>query len=127
MSSTAPSILLTPNKAPPQVKRVEAAPDVATSASIQSISSPTEQGSNASVTVKTNPESTCSITVVYDKDKSTDSGLLPKVADEFGIAVWVWTVEEAVPIGKWPVTITCIHNKRSAVVVGDLFVIKPIR
>jgi hypothetical protein len=92
--------------------------------SIQSITSPLMPGSNASVTVKTNQYSKCTITVVYNKVPSTDSGLTTKTADEYGMATWSWTVEGTAPIGKWPVTVTCMWNGRSAVVIGDLVITK---
>lgn len=65
------------------------------------------QGGNASLTIRTRPEAACSITVTYDDRKSTDTGLLPKTADEFGTAQWTWTVESSRPVGTWPVEVTC--------------------
>jgi len=108
----------------PVVKAVDPAPNAPEGASVQSITSPVAPGSNASVTVKTNPGSWCTITVVYDKTASTDSGLAGKTADEFGSVSWTWTVDATAPVGKWPVTVTCLRNKLSAVVVGDLVVAK---
>lgn len=106
----------------PVVKRVQPGANVPTSAAIQTLTSPVAPGSNASVTIKTNAEAECSITAIYNKVASTDSGLGKKQADEYGVLSWVWTVEPTVPLGKWPVTITCINNEKSAVVVGDLVV-----
>ena len=106
----------------PTIKHVEASANVPESASVQSLSSTVAPGSNAMVTVKTNPGSWCTITVIYDKTSSNDSGLKGKTADEFGSISWTWTVGASTPIGKWPVTITCLRNKLSAVVIGDLVV-----
>ena len=92
--------------------------------SIQMLSSPVKPGENASVDVKTNPDSKCSIKVEYNKIPSKDSGLVTKTADEYGLVAWSWTVDPAAPIGKWPVTITCVWNKKSAVVIGGLVVKK---
>ncbi len=75
---------------------------------------------NASIIIRTNAGSKCVIAVVYDKTASSDSGLGSKTADEYGIASWTWTVESSVPIGKWPVKVTCVYNGRSAVVQGNL-------
>jgi hypothetical protein len=108
----------------PVIKHVEASANVPEGASVQSITSPVIPGDNASVIVKTNPGSWCTITVVYDKTASTDSGLKGKTADEFGSVSWTWTVSRSATLGKWPVTITCLRNKLSAVVVGDLVVQK---
>jgi hypothetical protein len=125
MSAVVPEATVTPNDAMVQIKPVKPAEDAATGVSIQSFTTPVTPGSNASITIKTNSDATCSITVVYDEEASVDSGLSPKIADEFGIAMWVWTVEASVPVGEWPVTITCVRNGQSGVVVGDLEVIYP--
>ncbi len=79
------------------------------------------------MTVKTNAAAACNIKVVYDKTASTDSGLIAKVADEYGMVSWGWTVEPSVPLGKWPVKVTCANAKHSAVVQSDLVVEKPPR
>lgn len=94
--------------------------------SVQSITSPVVPGSNASIMVKTNPEANCTISVVYDKTPSKDSGLVQKKADEYGLAEWTWTVESSVPLGNWPVEVTCANKKNSAVVKNDLRVVKTL-
>jgi hypothetical protein len=108
----------------PVVKAVDPAPNAPESASVQSLTSPVAPGDNASATIKTNPGSWCTITVVYDKTASTDSGLTGKTADDFGSVSWTWTVDTTAPTGTWPVTVTCLRNKVSAVVVGSLIVAK---
>ena len=110
--------------APTTLKHVQPAANAKVGASIQMLTSPVEPGSNASVTVRTAPGAQCTITVVYNKVASKDSGLSAKTADEFGIASWTWTVEASVPLGKWPVTVTCAYNKQTAVVQGDLVIAK---
>jgi len=75
---------------------------------------------NASVTVRTNPEAQCSIVVKYNEVPTQDSGLTPKVADEFGLASWSWTVSANAPSGKWPADITCKNKKYSAFVSTDI-------
>jgi hypothetical protein len=92
--------------------------------SIQSITSPLMPGSNASVTVKTNQYSKCTITVVYNKVPSTDSGLTTKTADEYGMVTWSWTVGSSVPLGKWPIKVTCSYGKQAGMVQADLVVAK---
>lgn len=94
--------------------------------SVQMLTSPVTPGSNASIMIRTNPQATCSITVVYDKVPSKDSGLVQKKSDEYGVAEWAWTVEPSVPLGTWPVTVTCANQKNSAVVRGDLEVVKTL-
>jgi hypothetical protein len=122
--AAAPEAIAAPVQATPApvITARKPSPDAKESAVIQMLTSPVTPGTNASVTVKTNAESECTIVVEYNKVASTDSGLKPKVADEFGMVTWAWTVEESVPLGKWPVKITCVYNDQSAVVQGDLVV-----
>ena len=102
-------------------------PDTASiGVSVQSITSPVTPGSNASIMVKTNPEANCTVSVLYDKTPSKDSGLVQKKADEYGIVEWTWTVENSVPPGNWPVEVTCANKKNSAVVENDLRVVKTL-
>lgn len=96
------------------------------SASIQTITSPVVPGSNASVMVRTNPLATCTVSVVYDKTSSKDSGLGAKKADEYGLVEWTWTVENNVPLGEWPVKVTCANKKHTAVVENDLRVVRTL-
>lgn len=88
--------------------------------SVQSLTTPVKPGANAAITVKTNPEAKCSISVKYKDVPSTDSGLSQKVADEYGLVSWSWGVEESAPEGKWPVDVTCANAKNSGMVRGDL-------
>lgn len=113
-------------KQAPVIKHTESAANAPESASIQMLTSPIVPGSNASISIKTLALSVCNISVIYDKTSSKDSGLLDKTADDFGIVSWTWTVEPSVPLGKWPVKVTCSHNNKSAVVIGDLLVVKTI-
>ncbi len=115
---TAPIKTTTPTIAKPTMP----GPNAKEGASVQTITSPVAPGENSSISVKTNPESVCKIKVEYNKVASTDSGLVAKTADEYGIVSWSWTVGPATPVGKWPVTVTCVWNNKSAVVVGDLVV-----
>ena len=108
----------------PQRKKIP--DDAVIGASVQTITSPVVPGSNASIMVKTNPEALCTITVVYDKTPSKDSGLTQKKADEFGLVEWAWTVEPNVPLGDWPVTVTCANKKNKAEVENDLRVVKTL-
>lgn len=110
----------------PTIKPRQPAPDAVMSAAVQSLTSPITAGSNASIIIKTNASANCTIVVMYDKVASVDSGLVPKVADEFGIATWTWTVEASVPLGTWPVKVICANLKNSAMVKGDLKVVKTI-
>jgi hypothetical protein len=89
-------------------------------AAVRTLTTPVTPGMNASVSVKTTPEVECTITVEYNKIPSTDSGLYQKISDEYGMVSWAWTVEDTVPLGTWPVKVTCALGERSAFVQGDL-------
>lgn len=115
-----------PTKPPLVKKPTQLADNAKVGASVQALTSPTLPGDNSSITVKTNPDAKCTISVIYDKTPSTDSGLIPKNADEYGVVNWTWTVEKSAPIGKWPVKVTCVKDKLSGVVVGDLKVVRQI-
>ncbi|RWZ78317.1 MAG: hypothetical protein EOT05_00945 [Candidatus Microsaccharimonas sossegonensis] len=108
------------------VTHVTLANNVPANASVQSLTSPVRPGDNASISVKGNPGSTCTIKVEYNKVSSTDSGLIAKKTDEFGVITWSWFVEATVPEGKWPVTINCEYNKKTAVVIANLVVTKTL-
>lgn len=87
---------------------------------IQSLTSPIAPGDNAAVAVRSGVGATCAIVVEYNKVKSTDSGLIEKPVDDYGMVNWSWTLEENVPLGTWPVTITCKRGEMSAVMKGNL-------
>lgn len=111
---------------PQKIDKVKIADDAKVGASVQSITSPVVPGSNASIMIKTNPGANCTISVIYDKTPSKDSGLKDKKADEYGLAEWTWTVEPSVPLGNWPVKIVCANAKNSAMVQNDLRVVKTL-
>ena len=92
-ANTAPSVskpesTLRPNT----VKHTKLANNVPASASIQSLTTPVMPGDNASISVKGNPGSTCSIKFEYNKVASVDSGLVTKLTDDFGVVIWAWTL-----------------------------------
>ncbi len=92
--------------------------------SIESPPLPVTPGSNDSVTAMTDAGSKCSISVVYNGVQSTDSGLAPKTADAYGNVSWTWTVGSSVPVGTWPVNVTCVYNGRSGVMDSTVQVTK---
>jgi len=115
---------VTVSSRPAIIKPHKVASDAKIGAAIQMFTADVRAGENASMTVRTNPEAECAIAVKYNNVPAKDSGLVIKVADEFGVASWAWTVAPGTPPGKWPVQVTCKNKKYSAVVIGDL-VVKP--
>jgi len=87
---------------------------------VGAFTTPVAPGSNSSIQVHTNAGSTCNISVVYNNAPSTDSGLAPKTADEYGVVSWSWTVGSSVPVGSWPVRVTCAYHGRTGVVQANL-------
>ncbi len=106
----------------PTIRKPTINPDTRESVALQNFTSPVVPGSNVSITIKTLPLSNCVISVIYDDKPSKDSGLGPKKADDYGALTWTWTVEESVPLGKWPLKITCEWNKKTAILLRDLVV-----
>jgi hypothetical protein len=102
--------------------RPKPSPTAKVGASVQMIESPVAPGKNTSLTIKTNAGAKCTISVVYGSMKSTDSGLSQKIADDFGLVTWTWTVESSAPLGTWPVKVTCANKANSAAVQADLVV-----
>lgn len=99
-------------------------PNAPESAGIQSLYTPVKIGSNTSMSVKTLPGSTCTISFIYNNITSKDSGLAQKIADEYGNVTWAWTISSDVPVGTWPAKVTCAYNKKTAVVIGNVQVTK---
>lgn len=106
-------------KAPPTVPA-----DTPVGVSISTLSSPIAAGSNASVSVRTKQKAACTIALTYGTEKSTDSGLVPKTADEYGVVSWSWSVETNRPAGTYPLEITCARDGKSGYRRADLVVTK---
>ena len=104
------------------IRPVHQDPNANVGVAVQVLTSPVKPGENASVTVRTNQLANCTISVKYDTVTATDSGLVKKQADEFGMVSWAWTVAPTAPEGTWPVRITCATKKKSGMVEGDLTV-----
>lgn len=120
--NVASTVVAEPVEAVTVIKPTKPADNAPVGVSVQSLISPIAPGLNTSITIRTTPSATCDISVVYKDVQSTDSGLKAQQADDFGMATWTWTVGPSVPLGKWPVKVTCSYNKKSGVVQGDLVV-----
>jgi len=97
-------------------------PNAPVGVAIEVISSPIPRGGEALASVKSYPNATCVIKVMYNNVASTETGLESKVADDFGVVSWSWNVSGAVPIGSWPVDITCAHHSKSGYVQGSILI-----
>ena len=109
------------------IKPPKISPKAKESVSVETLTSPIKRGATASINVKTNPKSKCTIEVKY-KDAGdnpvvySNPALKAKKADEFGLISWDWPIYNSATAGKWTVTVTCVYNKKSAVVIGDMLV-----
>lgn len=97
-------------------------PNALVGVAIEVISSPIPRGGEALASVKSYPNATCVIKVMYNNVASTENGLESKVADDFGVVSWSWNVSGAAPIGSWPVDITCAHHSKSGYVQGSILI-----
>jgi hypothetical protein len=119
-----PKVTATLKKPVPSRSPSKPSPTGRVGASVQMITSPIAPGDNASITVKTNADAKCTIVVEYNKVVAKDSGLVQKVADDYGLVTWAWSVPVTAPAGKWPVTVLCANLKFSGQVIGDLVIKK---
>ena len=112
----------------PQVNAIKKpapiAPDAKVGVSTQTITSPVMPGANSFISIQTLAGIPCTIDVEYNKVKSTDSGLVQKTSDEYGVVSWSWTVGPNTPLGTWPVVVACAHGKQSGTVTANLVVSK---
>lgn len=65
------------------------------------------RGLNATLQVKTAPNTSCSIEVDYKSGPSTAAGLGAKTSDAAGNVSWTWKVGGNTTVGSWPITVTC--------------------
>ncbi len=73
-----------------------------------------EPGNAASITVKTAPNTACTITVTYKSGPSQAHGLDPKSGDKDGIVSWAWIVGTNTTPGEWPINVTCSAGSRQS-------------
>jgi len=82
-------------------------PSVSAALEIVSVTSPVSKGANATLTAKTSPNASCSITVYYKSGPSTAAGLGPKTANASGMVSWTWKVGARTTSGTWRIVVTC--------------------
>lgn len=91
----------------PIVPAVTIPPSDSGALEIVSVTSPVSKGSYASLTAKTSPNASCSITVYYKSGPSKASGLEPKTADANGMVSWTWKVGASTTSGAWRIVVNC--------------------
>ncbi len=89
------------------------------------ISTPIKAGSDASASIKTEPNAMCNITVKYKSGPASAAGLKAQRADKDGNATWTWKVaKNCAPPGEWPVEFTASSKGYKATGNGTLKVEK---
>ncbi len=79
---------------------------------VVSLTSPVSPGDDASITIQTTPNASCSITVIYKSGPSRARGLFPQTADSGGRVTWTWRVGTRTTPGRWPIIVTCSAGGR---------------
>lgn len=70
-----------------------------------SLTSPVKRGAYATIIVRTQPNTACSITVYYKSGPSSAKGLEPKTANAYGRCVWTWKVGTNTTLGTWRIVV----------------------
>ncbi len=111
-------------KQQPQHKTTPPTKNSQVGVSVQTFNSPLTPGQNASLGIKTLRGAACSITFTYNKDneRSDDTGLIPKIADEYGLVEWTWKISPAVTDGTWPVEVVCANGNKHSYSRSDLVI-----
>lgn len=104
------------------IKPHKLSPKAPESASIQMLTPSVKRGAAATLSVKTQPTSACTVIVDHNHIAYPVPTLKKQTADEFGSVNWDWTMPKTAPAGSSTVTVTCTYLKRSAVVQGDVVV-----
>lgn len=89
------------------VPTIAATAPVSSGLEIVSVTSPVAKGAIASLTAKSAPNASCSITVYYKSGASEAQGLDPKTADSNGMVSWSWKVGARTTPGIWRIVVTC--------------------
>jgi beta-lactamase superfamily II metal-dependent hydrolase len=74
---------------------------------IMSLTSPISKGANATLTAKTSPNASCTITVYTKSGTSEAAGLGSKTADANGMVSWTWKVGARTTAGTWRIVVIC--------------------
>jgi hypothetical protein len=110
----------------PKIEAAQVDENARVGVALQMINSPVLPGGETSISVRTNREAICTISVQYNKIEVKNPSFVEKTANEFGGVDWDWKVEENAPIGKWPVTVSCKKNKQWGVYTAELEIVRTL-
>ena len=83
-----------------------AAPNVATTARLVSVTSPVAHNAQATLVAHVVPAQRCKIAVLYKNGPSHAQGLRPK-SPVHGRVSWTWVVGGNTTLGTWPIHVNC--------------------
>jgi len=105
------------------IKTAEPADNAPVGIALQSITPRVAQGSKVSLTIRTLKNSDCKILIRNEKKEIiNDPTIANKIADEYGMADWSWTMPKSASLGKWFVDINCYRNQKSGYYRADFLV-----
>jgi len=73
--------------------------------------------SQATITVRGQPDTLHEITVMFATGPSRAQGLEPAYSDDYGYVSWTWTIGSSTTFGAWPITVTQANEDGEALVV----------
>ncbi|SHI13688.1 hypothetical protein SAMN02745823_02719 [Sporobacter termitidis DSM 10068] len=103
--SSSPSPKPSPSPSPEQTPASKPSPSPA-SIELVNLTSPVKHGTNATITIKGQPNTDYDITVYYKSGPSTASGLTEKTSNSSGKVSWTWKVGTRTTPGTWTITIS---------------------
>jgi len=89
---------------------------------VVSVTSPVAPGSNATLTILTEPNAQCTITVNYKSGPSSASGLGAKTADSQGNVSWTWNVGKSTTAGTWQIVVTATYQGNTVTSTANFMV-----
>jgi hypothetical protein len=92
---------------------------------VQLLTSPVAPGEYASLSIHTSPLARCTINLEYNTAPVKDAALATKIADEYGVVTWSWTVSKNAPIGNWPLGVRCSYKKDAGVIQRTIRIENP--
>lgn len=105
-AAKSPTITIAPTRSPSSVVTVPTPTRSTVAQELVNLTSPVAKGAQASITVRTSPGSSCSITVYYKSGASHAAGLEPETAGNDGLCSWTWKVGTNTTPGTWRIVVT---------------------
>ena len=79
------------------------------------------RGDTVRLRIRGRPGAEYSITVYLKSGKSTNSALIPKIADETGVVEWEWKIAHNTSVGKIRVMVLCVDSDREIITCAEMY------